>query len=93
MRRQDAVRHISRKLGVEAAQVRAVMEELLEFVQEHVARGERVDFRGFGSFFLRWRRPRMARNPRTGDPVPLGERQVPAFKPSPKFIQRVRQQS
>ncbi len=91
MRRYDAVRTIARKLGMEAAQVRAVMEQLLEFIQEHVARGERVDFRGFGSFFLRWRRPRMARNPRTGQPVPVGERYVPDFKPSPKFLRRVQQ--
>lgn len=90
MRRQDAVRYISRQTGLEAAKVRAVLEHLLEFIQEHVARGERVDFRGFGSFFLRWRRPRMARNPRTGDPVPLGERYVPDFKPSPKFVKRIR---
>lgn len=91
MRRHDAVRAIARKLGMEAAQVRAVMEELLGLIQERVAHGERVDFRGFGAFFLRWRRPRMARNPRTGQPVPVGERYVPDFKPSPKFLRRVQQ--
>lgn len=92
MRRQDAVRYVSRKTGLDTAKVRAVLEHLLEFIQEQVAQGQRVDFRGFGSFFLRWRRPRMARNPRTGEPVPLGERYVPDFKPSPKFVKRVRKQ-
>ncbi|MCS6965634.1 MAG: integration host factor subunit beta [Candidatus Kapabacteria bacterium] len=92
MRRQDAVRYVSQKTGLESKRVREVMERLLEFIQEHVARGERVDFRGFGSFFPRWRRPRMARNPRTGQPVPLGERRVPDFKPSPKFLQLVQKQ-
>ncbi|MCS7176321.1 MAG: HU family DNA-binding protein [Candidatus Kapabacteria bacterium] len=92
MRRQDAVRYVSQKTGIQPSRVRAVLEHLLEFVQEQVARGERVDFRGFGAFFLRRRRPRMARNPRTGEPVPVGERHVPDFKPSPKFIRRVQQQ-
>ncbi len=93
MRRQDAVRYISRQTGLEAAKVREVMEKLLEVIQEQVAQGQRVDFRGFGSFFLRWRRPRMARNPRTGAPVPVGERYVPDFKPSPKFLKRVAQRT
>jgi nucleoid DNA-binding protein len=91
MRRQDAVRYISQKTGIEPARVRAVMEHLLEFIQEQVAQGQRVDFRGFGAFFLRWRRPRLGRNPRTGEPVPVGERKVPDFKPSPKFVRRVQQ--
>ncbi len=45
-----------------------------------IKRGERIELRGFGSFEVRERKPRMGRNPKTGTQVKLTERKVPFFK-------------
>jgi integration host factor subunit beta len=46
-----------------------------------LARGERIEVRGFGSFTLRYRRPRLGRNPKTGSVVALRATYLPHFKP------------
>ena len=57
--------------------VKLVFDRVSHALVEH----DRVELRGFGSFSLRTRRPRMARNPKTGDRVVLNRRFVPYFKP------------
>ena len=47
--------------------------------------GQRVELRGFGSFSIKSRAPRVARNPRTGEKVELGGRLLPYFKPGKKL--------
>ena len=47
--------------------------------------GQRVELRGFGSFSIKSRAPRVARNPRTGEKVELGSRLLPHFKPGKKL--------
>ena len=51
--------------------------------------GERIEVRGFGSFSLHYRKPKMARNPKTGNPVPLPGRYVVHFKPGKELRERV----
>ena len=51
--------------------------------------GGRIEIRGFGSFSLRYRRARMARDPRTGAPVSIGARHAPHFKPGVRLRTRV----
>ena len=45
-----------------------------------LAKGDRVEFRGFGAFSVRTRTPRVAKNPRTGEQVDVEERRIPHFK-------------
>ena len=54
---------------------------VFDCVAEALQRGERVEVRGFGSFSLHYRPPRMGRNPKTGDAVALPGKHVPHFKP------------
>ena len=53
--------------------------------------GERIEIRGFGSFSLRYRRPRIGRNPKSGIKVQINERYVPHFKPGKNLKKRVNQ--
>ena len=62
---------------------------LLEHMSEALASGERIEIRGFGSFSLHHRPPRIGRNPKTGDPVALPGTYVPHFKPGKQLRQRV----
>ena len=54
-------------------------------------RGERIEIRGFGSFSLRYRKPRVGRNPKSGQSVNIEERYVPHFTPGKSLKERVKQ--
>ena len=54
---------------------------ILDAMTESLSRGQRIEIRGFGSFAINRRPPRVGRNPRTGASVPIPERRVPHFKP------------
>lgn len=54
---------------------------ILDSMTEALSKGHRIEIRGFGSFSITTRPPRMGRNPRSGDPVAVPEKRVPHFKP------------
>ena len=62
---------------------------LLEMMGGSLANGERIEIRGFGSFSLHYRPPRMGRNPKTGESVALPGKHVPHFKPGKELRERV----
>lgn len=62
---------------------------ILEQMSQSLATNERIEVRGFGSFSLHHRKPRMGRNPKTGDAVSLTEKYVPHFKPGKELRDRV----
>ena len=68
------------------------VKELIQFMSTSISEGRRIEVRGFGSFTLRERKPRMGRNPKTGEPVPLGAKYAPHFKPGKDFKERVKDQ-
>ncbi|MEJ2058860.1 MAG: integration host factor subunit beta [Gammaproteobacteria bacterium] len=65
------------------------VKSLLELMSESLADGERIEIRGFGSFSLHFRPPRIGRNPKTGDAVSLPGKHVPHFKPGKELRERV----
>ncbi len=62
---------------------------ILETISNGLAEGKRIEFRGFGSLRLRYRKPRQGRNPRTGSSVPVKGKYFPHFKPGRQLRQRV----
>lgn len=62
---------------------------MLEHMSDRLASGERIEIRGFGSFSLHYRAPRMGRNPKTGESVELEGKYVPHFKPGKDLRDRV----
>lgn len=62
---------------------------MLEYMSDMLASGERIEIRGFGSFSLHYREPRVGRNPKTGESVQLSEKYVPHFKPGKEMRDRV----
>ncbi len=63
--------------------------EIFEIMIETLAAGDRIEIRGFGSFEIRVREPRVAHNPKTGQPVALDKRRVVHFKPGVELRNRV----
>jgi integration host factor subunit beta len=62
---------------------------MMEQMSEALAAGQRIEIRGFGSFALHFRPPRVGRNPKTGEAVPLAGKHVPHFKPGKELRDRV----
>ena len=69
--------------------VELAVKGLLERMSESLSTGERIEIRGFGSFSLHFRPPRMGRNPKSGDAVALTGKHVPHFKPGKELRERV----
>jgi len=69
--------------------VELAVKTMLEGMSEALASGERIEIRGFGSFTLHFRSPRIGRNPKTGESVALPGRHVPHFKPGKELRERV----
>lgn len=66
-----------------------VVTVLFDAITEQLARGGRVELRGFGAFSAREREGRTGRNPRTGDAVPVASKRVPHFKPGKEMRERL----
>ena len=64
---------------------------IIRSMVKSLRKGERIEIRGFGSFSLRYRKPRVGRNPKSGQSVSIEERYVPHFKPGKNLKERVKQ--
>ena len=77
---QQHLSHADVELGVKS---------MIEQMSTSLSNGERIEIRGFGSFSLHYRAPRMGRNPKTGEAVALPGKHVPHFKPGKSLRERV----
>ena len=78
-----------RQAHLKADDVDLAVKTLLEMMSDALARGDRIEIRGFGSFSLHFRPARIGRNPKTGDSVALTGKHVPHFKPGKELRERV----
>lgn len=62
---------------------------ILEYMSQSLAGGSRIEIRGFGSFSIHYRAPRIGRNPKTGESVELEGKYVPHFKPGKELRDKV----
>ena len=69
--------------------VELAIKTMLEQMAHALAAGDRIEIRGFGSFSLHYRAPRVGRNPKTGESVHLDGKSVPDFKPGKQLRHRV----
>jgi integration host factor subunit beta len=71
------------------ADVELIVATVFDEITDALARGERVELRGFGAFTVKRRNARTGRNPRTGEAVPVDEKAVPFFKAGKELRERV----
>lgn len=69
--------------------VELIVNAILDEITAALARGDRVELRGFGAFSVKSRPARTGRNPRTGDKVPVSEKSVPFFKTGKEMRERL----
>ncbi len=69
--------------------VERIVSTIFDEISMALARGDRVELRGFGTFSVKQRQPRTARNPRTGQSVHVGEKHIPFFKTGKELRERL----
>ena len=82
MRKSELIEHlVDRFHNLPVRDVELAVKSILEHMTEALEGGKRIEIRGFGSFSLHHRAPRIGRNPKTGESVALEAKRVPHFKP------------
>jgi nucleoid DNA-binding protein len=91
MTKADLVEQVAEAIGpgITKKDCALVVDGLLNAIKNAMADHTHIEIRGFGTFKVRKRRSRMARNPRTGEPVEVPARAVPIFKPSKELRAQV----
>ncbi|MDT8429017.1 MAG: integration host factor subunit beta [Pseudomonadales bacterium] len=79
----------AKQTQLSAKDVEFAVKAIIEYMSQVMADGGRIEIRGFGSFSLHYRVPRVGRNPKTGSPVKLNGKYVPHFKPGKELRDRV----
>src|SRR5881409_3269351 len=92
MTKADLVEEIATRTGVSKNHTGVIVDGLLDAVCRALSEGKHLEIRGFGTFKVRERRARRARNPRSGSEVVVPAKLVPVFKPSKELRGQVLQQ-
>ncbi len=90
MTKADIVNEIAKSTGVDKATVLETVERFMETVKDAMANGENVYLRGFGSFIIKTRSQKTARNISKGTTIIIPEHRIPAFKPAKVFMEQVK---
>ncbi|HPV64614.1 MAG TPA: HU family DNA-binding protein [Candidatus Cloacimonas sp.] len=85
MTKADLVEIISENTGIIRKDVAVVVDAFLQAIKDSLIKGNHIEIRGFGTYKLKTRKPRVGRNPKTDEKVPVPERTVPTFKFSREF--------
>ena len=90
MTKADIVNEISKKTGIDKTTVLTTVEALMETIKSSLIGGNNVYLRGFGSFILKRRAPKTARNISKNTTIIIPEHNIPAFKPAKTFTSQVK---
>ena len=90
MTKADIVNEIAKNTGIEKVTVQKAVESLMETVKDSMVKGSNVYLRGFGSFIVKKRAKKTARNISKNTTIIIPAHNIPAFKPAKSFITKVK---
>ncbi|MBR2351589.1 MAG: integration host factor subunit beta [Alistipes sp.] len=90
MTKADVVSEIAKKTGVEKVLIQTIVESFMEEVKESLAQNENVYLRGFGSFIVKQRAEKVARNISKNTTITIPAHNIPAFKPAKSFAAKIK---
>ena len=94
MTRSDLVEELANRFGqLTHRDAEFAVKAILDAMNDALVAGHRIEIRGFGSFSINHRPPRMGRNPRSGESVAIPEKRVPHFKPGKALREEVDQRT
>ncbi len=91
MTKAEIVNEVAKATGIEKIAVQTVIEAFMECVKDALAKGNPVYLRGFGSFIIKHRAQKAARNITQRTTMTIPEHDIPAFKPSKVFVAAVKE--
>lgn len=91
MTKAEIVNEVAKSTGIEKVQVQSVIEEFTKVVKDSIIAGEPVYLRGFGSFIVKHRAEKAARNITKKMTMTLPAHNIPAFKPAKVFVNAVKE--
>jgi len=91
MTKAEVIAEISKKTGVDKLDVQETVEAFFKVVKNAMIRGDNVYVRGFGSFVVKKRAEKTARNISKNTAIVIPEHHIPTFKPAKGFVQKVKQ--
>lgn len=89
--KKEIVKTVSDRHGLTTTQTAQIIQVFMDQIIEELSRGNRIEFREFGIFELKRRKPRVARNPKTGAAVSVPEKTVVSFKPGKVMKEQVKE--
>ena len=89
MTKADIVSEIAKSTGVEKVQVQAIVEAFMESIKTSLTQKNNVYLRGFGSFIVKKRAKKVARNISKNTTITIPEHNIPAFTPAKRFAEKV----
>lgn len=92
MTKAEIVNEVAKATGVEKTTVQTVVEAFMESVKDSIVKGEPVYLRGFGSFIIKHRAQKAARNITQKTTITIPEHNIPAFKPAKVFVASVKEE-
>ena len=90
MTKADIVSEIAKSTGVEKVQVQAIVEAFMDSIKTSLTNKNNVYLRGFGSFIVKKRAKKVARNTSKNTTITIPEHNIPAFKPAKSFAAKVK---
>ena len=90
MTKADIVKEIASKTGIEKQTVLQVVESMMESIKTSMINGEEIFLRGFGSFIIKHRAEKTARNITKNTTMVVPAHNIPAFKPAKSFVEKVK---
>ena len=90
MTKADIVNEIAKKTGVEKTQIQTIVEAFMEEVKISLEKEENVYLRGFGSFIIKKRAEKVARNISKNTTITIPAPNIPAFKPAKSFTSKIK---
>jgi len=90
MTKQDLVNEISKSTGIEKTKVSTTIEALMETIKSSMVKNQNIYFRSFGSFIVKKRAKKTARNISKKTTMIIPEHYVPAFKPAKEFVAKIK---
>ena len=90
MTKADIVKKKKKTTGIDKVAVLETVEKFMDVVKDSLANGENVYLRGFGSFIVKTRSEKTARNISKGTTIIIPEHKIPAFKPAKVFMDEVK---
>lgn len=90
MTKADIVSEIAKSTGVEKVQVQVIVEAFMESIKTSLTQKNNVYLRGFGSFIVKKRAKKVARNISKNTTITIPEHNIPAFKPAKSFAAKVK---